>query len=126
METSPLLDAAPEVFLALADPTRRRMIERLSAEAAEPMTISRLADDFPISRQAITKHVEVLEDAGLIASERRGRERMLSLTPEPLAEAAAWIASIEARWDHRLAALQRFLASQEDKSSGQATRIEPQ
>jgi DNA-binding transcriptional ArsR family regulator len=107
------LDAAEEVFVALADPTRRRMIERLSSTFDAPVTISRLADDFPMSRQAVTKHVEVLEEAGLIASQRRGRERVITLTPAPLAGAAAWIAAIEARWDHRLSALQRYLAAQE-------------
>ena len=120
-------DAPEAVFAALADPTRRRMIERLSSVLCEPVTITRLADDFPISRQAVAKHLDLLEEAGLIASERRGRERVITLTPAPLAGAAAWIAAVEARWDERLAALERYLADgAADGDDPQATRTAPQ
>ncbi|MCC6791415.1 MAG: winged helix-turn-helix transcriptional regulator [Thermomicrobiales bacterium] len=107
---APALHDVPQaVFESLVDPTRRAMIERLSS-ADEPVSISELADGFSISRQAVTKHLTNLEKAGLVRAERRGRERLLTLSPEPLDAATAWIATIEARWDARLAALQRFLA----------------
>jgi DNA-binding transcriptional ArsR family regulator len=105
------LDAPQAVFDALVDPTRRRMIERL-ASTREPVSISDLAGDFPISRQAVTKHLANLEEAGLVRAEKRGRERVVTFSPAPLDAATAWIAEIEARWDARLSALQRYLAEE--------------
>jgi DNA-binding transcriptional ArsR family regulator len=99
---------ASSVFLALADPTRRKMIEQLSVLG--PVTISQLTDVFPISRQAVTKHLDTLYDAGLVETERRGRERIVTFRPEPLHEAIDWVSAVEARWDRRLAALANFLA----------------
>lgn len=96
------------VFLALADPTRRKMIEQLSVLG--PVTITQLTEVFPITRQAVTKHLDTLHDAGLVATERRGRERIVTFRPEPLREATDWVSTIEARWDRRLAALANFLA----------------
>lgn len=103
-------DIPQAVFDALADPTRRRLIERLSVSG--PVSISHLAARFPISRQAVSKHLTALEGAGLVRTERRGRTRVLTFAPEPLADAASWIATIEARWDARLAALHDILAEE--------------
>jgi DNA-binding transcriptional ArsR family regulator len=101
---------AGDVFVALADPTRRKMIEQLSVLG--PVTITQLTEVFPISRQAVTKHLDTLSDAGLVDTERRGRERIVTFRPEPLHEAIDWVAAIEARWDLRLAALAQFLAAE--------------
>jgi DNA-binding transcriptional ArsR family regulator len=101
---------AGSVFLALADPTRRKMIEQLSVLG--PVTISQLTEVFPISRQAVTKHLDTLYDAGLVETERRGRERIVTFRPEPLHEAIDWVTTVEARWDRRLAALATFLANE--------------
>jgi DNA-binding transcriptional ArsR family regulator len=127
---SSLLDAPQAVFDALADPTRRRLIERLSSSST-PITVSELAEAFPISRQAVSKHLTALEEAGLVLAERQGRERRLTFDPEPLNAAAAWIANVEARWDARLAALQRMLSEEaasvrDEPAVDQATRTEPQ
>ncbi len=99
---------AGDVFVALADPTRRKMIEQLSVLG--PVTITQLTEVFPISRQAVTKHLDTLYDAGLVETERRGRERIVTFRPEPLHEAIDWVTAVEARWDRRLAALANFLA----------------
>lgn len=99
-----------DVFVALADPTRRKMIEQLSVLG--PVTITQLTEAFPISRQAVTKHLDTLYEAGLVETERRGRERIVTFRPEPLREATDWVSTIEARWDRRLAALATFLASE--------------
>ncbi len=99
-----------QVFLALADPTRRRMIEQLSVLG--PVTITQLTEVFPITRQAVTKHLDTLYDAGLVETERRGRERIVTFRPEPLREATDWVTAIETRWDRRLAALANFLDSE--------------
>jgi DNA-binding transcriptional ArsR family regulator len=95
-----------KIFLALADPTRRAVMARLSEG---PVTATELADGLPVSRQAVAKHLAALEAAGLVASERRGRERQFRLTPGPLAEAMEWMAGVGSQWDERLQALRRHL-----------------
>ena len=111
-----------QVFLALADPTRRKMIEQLSVLG--PVTISQLTEVFPITRQAVTKHLDTLYDAGLVSTERRGRERIVTFRPEPLHEAIDWVTAIEARWDRRLAALAQFLAAEASTIESSDTKEE--
>ena len=96
-----------QVFLALADPTRRRMIEQLSVLG--PVTITQLTEVFPITRQAVTKHLDTLHDAGLVETERRGRERIVTFRPEPLREVSAWVDAVGAEWTARLSRLERAL-----------------
>lgn len=103
-----LLDAPQAVFEALVDPHRRRILQRLVE--GERLSITQISEDLPISRQAVTKHLDLLAGAGLVAAERRGRERVLTFVPEPLTAAAQWISALEAQWDRRLAALQAYLA----------------
>ena len=100
------------VFLALADPTRRWVIERLTQVETE--TASDLAKQLPITRQAITKHFDILVEAGLVKSHQVGRERRYSLTPEPLMAANDWIETISRQWDQRLQRLQEYLLSEEE------------
>ncbi len=95
-------DAAGAVFGALADPTRRRLLSTLSRH---PATATDLAHDLPISRQAVTKHLRALTEAGLLAPERSGRDVRYIVTPEPLTAAASWMATVGGQWDHRLDAL---------------------
>ena len=95
------------VFGALSDPTRRAVMSRL---AEGPATPTDLADGLPISRQAVSKHLEILRQAGLVHSRREGREHRYTLTPEPLADAVSWISAVGGRWDERLDALRRQLA----------------
>ncbi len=78
-----------QLFAALADGTRRSVIERLAQRGAASAT--RLAVDSTVSRQAITKHLQVLSDAGLVVARRRGRETMWSLAPDQLAPVLAWL-----------------------------------
>lgn len=98
------------VFVALADSTRRRVLELLAADGGA--TATQLAGSFPVTRQAIAKHLQVLADAGLASSERRGRETQWTLTPQGLGPAMAWMSDLAAAdggFDDRLAALQRHL-----------------
>ena len=97
-------EQAGRVFSALADPTRRRL---LSAISATPATATQLANDLPISRQAVTKHLNALADAGLLERERVGRDIRYRVTPEPLTEAVSWMAQVGGQWDRRLAALRQ-------------------
>jgi DNA-binding transcriptional ArsR family regulator len=95
------------VFAALADPTRRQVVQSLSPGTT--VTASRLAQELPITRQAVAKHLAALDHAGLVAAERRGRETHYRLTPAPLTEAASWMAGVGAEWDDRLEALRTHL-----------------
>jgi len=96
------------VFAALADPTRRRVVSLLAQRAT--VTATALAEELPITRQAIAKHLTALADAGLVKGAHEGRETRYRLTPEPLTEAMRWMATAEAQWDERLARLQQHLA----------------
>ncbi len=73
------------------------------------MSVSQLADGLPITRQAVTKHLDALQGAGLVTIARRGRERLHSLNPAPLREVDAWLAPYAAAWDARLERLQAHL-----------------
>ena len=100
---------AEDVFAALADPTRRRLLDRLSTDG--PMSATDLARNYPVSRQAVAKHLGTLTAAGLVRPERRGREVLYGVAPARLAEASRWLAAVGARWDDRLAALSKQLSS---------------
>jgi DNA-binding transcriptional ArsR family regulator len=98
------------VFVALSDPTRRLVIEKLSAGGTT--TATELAEGLPISRQGISKHLKVLEEARLVTTRQKGRERLYSLSPQPLAEAVGWVAAVNERWTMRLRALEEYLAEE--------------
>jgi DNA-binding transcriptional ArsR family regulator len=100
---------ADRVFDALADPNRRRLLGFLAER--ETATATELAGELPVTRQAVAKHLAALSAAGLVEGRRQGRETRYRLTPEPLAEAMAWIADVGAQWDDRLAALGRHLGA---------------
>ena len=95
------------VFVALADPTRRLLFEQLCEEGSG--TAAGFATRLPITRQAITKHLVTLEQAGLVTVHEMGRERRYVPRPESLQTVTTWIGDIEAQWDHRLAALRSYL-----------------
>jgi len=101
----PALDA---VFAALASPTRRAM---LAALARGTHTVSDLAAPFDVSLPAISKHLRVLEDAGLIARRRQGRRQQCRLVAGPMRDAAAWITRYRRFWEDRFDALDEYLAA---------------
>ena len=101
--------AAPAgVFAALGDPTRITVLEAV-AEAG-PVTATELAAALPITRQAVSKHLAVLRDAGLVAGERLGRETRYEARSDGLEPAGRWIAEAGAAWDRRLSRLQGRVA----------------
>jgi DNA-binding transcriptional ArsR family regulator len=102
-----------DVFGALADPNRRRMLDVLAER--DTASVSELAAELPVTRQAVSKHLSTLEAAGLVEGERRGRETRYRLTPDPLAPAMAWMARVGAEWDERLAALSRHLGGPRER-----------
>ena len=95
------------VFSALSDPTRRAVIRCLSEGG--PATLGSLADELPVTRQAVAKHLAQLEDAGLVSASADGRRRTYRLTPGPLTDAMGWMVDVGGDWDERLGALKRHV-----------------
>lgn len=104
---SPQLDAT---FRALSDPTRRAILERLSEGEA---TVGELAAPFDVSRPAISKHLRVLERAGLVDRTRDGRTSRCALDARPMREAADWVATYREFWEAELDALASYFESGE-------------
>ena len=99
------MQADPQpVFRALSDPTRRAIIEIL---AEEPRSIGDIVDEFDVTRPAVAKHLKILEEGGLIAVRRQGRERINELKPAALKCAADWLNYFDQFWDDRLAKLKK-------------------
>ena len=94
------------VFGAISDPTRREILNRL---AAGDERVTDVASNFTISLNSVSKHVRVLEQAGLVTRSIQGRNHVLSLNADPMSEAAAWLDHYRAFWTDRLAALDRFV-----------------
>ncbi|WIG55471.1 MAG: Transcriptional regulator, ArsR family [Rhodanobacteraceae bacterium] len=101
----PALHKSAPVFAALGDPTRLRLVAALCAGGA--LSIAQLTAGTAITRQAVTKHLEVLADAGLVRDVRQGRERLWELEPARIGEARRALDAIAAQWDQ---ALQRLKA----------------
>ncbi len=102
-------------FQALADPTRRVMVERLSRG---PASVSELAKPLDMSLSAVVQHLAVLEQSGLVRSEKVGRVRTCRIAPKALSGAEKWIAERRASWERRLDRLGQFLAENPDEPSG--------
>lgn len=98
-------------FAALADPTRRRIVARLTRGE---LRVTDLAQPFAMSLNAVSKHVKVLESAGLVRRRREGREHYLRLRASPLREVAQWASQYERFWSRRLDALGTFLEGQQE------------
>jgi len=101
-------DQLSKVFSALADPTRRDILTRLGQGDA---TVTELADPFPISLPAISRHLKVLETAGLISRDKRAQWRTNSLEAAPLKEATTWMEHLSHLWDDRFDRLDAHLAA---------------
>lgn len=106
--------AKPDVFQAIADPTRRSLLQLLVDRGELPVTA--ISGHYPISRTAVSKHLRVLADAGLVKERKVGRETRYRLDAEPLQELKRWLAYYERYWENKLAALKRFA------EGGQAAR----
>jgi DNA-binding transcriptional ArsR family regulator len=95
------------VFQALADPTRRAVLHRLSSGAA---SVSELAKPFHMALPSFLQHLDVLEECGLVRSRKTGRVRTCQISPRPMQAAEGWIAQQRARWERRLDQLDDYLA----------------
>jgi DNA-binding transcriptional ArsR family regulator len=115
-------DQLSAVFGALADPTRRAILVRLTEGDA---TVAQLAAPFAMSQPAVSRHLKVLERAGLISRRRRATARYSHLEAEPLREATAWLARYQAHWDERFDQLDELLATLQDADTSRARHGEP-
>jgi DNA-binding transcriptional ArsR family regulator len=107
MSSLPELEDRASIFAALGDATRLALVATLVGGSSR--SISQLAQGSRLTRQAISKHLRVLEEAGIVASERVGRESRYQLRPEPLNQAQAYLARVSEQWDQALARLRSFI-----------------
>ena len=106
------MDALDRTFAALADPTRRAILARLALGEAN---VGELAAPFEMSLPAVSKHLKVLEGAGLLERQRDGRLHRLSLKPQPMQQASRWIEQYRRFWEDRFDALALFLQQTTDQ-----------
>jgi DNA-binding transcriptional ArsR family regulator len=118
VEEVPVDEPLSKVFAALADPTRRDMVARLAAEAA---TVGELAEPYAVSVQAISKHLKVLEDAGLVTKTKVAQRRAVHLEAEVLDLMTAWIERYRQRAEERYQRLDAVLARMHEEQKGQAS-----
>ncbi|MFF3286296.1 ArsR/SmtB family transcription factor [Streptomyces sp. NPDC003023] len=104
--------AVDSVLVALAEPTRRRLLELLAVGGEA--TATTLAGQLPVSRQAVVKHLAVLDAAGLVTGSRVGREVRYAVRPVALDATARWMAALAADWDRRLANIKRVAEAAEE------------
>ncbi len=102
-----------EVFAAIADETRRSMLLRLLDEGE--MNVSELQEPLPMSQPAVSKHLRVLREAGLIRSRKEGRQTIYEVQPHRRREVHDWVSRFEAYWDDKLDALGDFLKKEAEK-----------
>ncbi|NND33311.1 MAG: metalloregulator ArsR/SmtB family transcription factor [Saprospiraceae bacterium] len=101
-------DKIDKLFKAIADPTRREIFHVLML-ASVAMSLSQISQKFEISRQGVTKHIKLLEEAGLIQTVQEGRERFCTANPTPLHEIKNWLAVYDKFWDDKIRALDQYL-----------------
>lgn len=101
----------PDVFGAISHPARRRMLDLL---VESDRSVNAMAGHFEMSRPAVSQHLRILLDAGLVTEQRHGRERRYHLVPESLAPVREWLAQYERFWDERLQRLQKLLTPKKD------------
>jgi DNA-binding transcriptional ArsR family regulator len=98
--------ATEQVYRAVSDPTRRAMLDYLRTG---PQTVNALAERFPVSRPAVSKHLRILRQARLVRQKKHGRERIHELNAEPLRELDRWLADYRRFWKLNLSSLKKFV-----------------
>jgi DNA-binding transcriptional ArsR family regulator len=102
-----------DVFQAIADPVRREIIELL---ADETLTVNTVAEKFDVSRPAISKHLKILKECGIIAINKQGRERFCQIQPKNLIPAFLWIEQYRNLWENRLDSFENYLTKLQTKN----------
>lgn len=113
--------AKHDVFQAIADPTRRSLLKLLSNQE---MPVTAISEHYPMSRTAVSKHLRVLADAGLVKERKVGRETRYKLEPQALFELKDWLQYFELYWENKLTALRLFVESDEPKVDNHEISIE--
>jgi len=110
------MEVRRDVFQAIADPTRREIIGML---AQKSLNVNTIADRFDMTRQAVSLHVKILNECGLIAIEKRGRERYCEAKLDSLQEVAGWVEQYKQFWESKLDSLENYLSKiQKSKNHG--------
>ncbi len=109
--------AVDGVLVALADPTRRRLLDLLGSQ--DGATATTLAEHLPVSRQAVVKHLAVLHGAGLVTSRRSGREVRYAVRAQTLDVTAQWMAGMATEWDRRLARIKRLAEAADTEATSE-------
>ena len=105
-----------DVFQAIADPVRRDIIELL---AEQPLTVNSVAEKFDVSRPAISKHLKILEECGIIEMNKQGRERFCQIKPKELIPAFMWIDQYRKLWEDRLDSFEEYLIKLQSKNKNE-------
>jgi DNA-binding transcriptional ArsR family regulator len=98
--------ARRDVYQAIADPTRRAIINMI---AAQPHNVNSIAENFDVSRQAISLHVKILTDCGLVVIKKRGRDRFCEPQLDKLSEVSVWVDQYRRHWENKLDALETYI-----------------
>lgn len=98
--------ARRDVYQAIADPNRRKIIEHLSRES---MTLNALAGNFDITRSAVSQHIKLLQECGVVEVEQKGRERYCSIRPKSLVPAFLWLEQYQRQWTDRINNFEQFV-----------------
>lgn len=116
MAATILRSARRDVFQAIADPTRREIIQLV---AQRPLNLNTIAENFKMSRPAISQQIKILTECGLVVVHQKGRERYCEAQLEQLTEVAVWINQYRAFWNEKLDALEQFLDSNNPENTQQ-------
>ncbi len=108
--------ARRDVFQAIADPTRRQIIELI---AGKPMNLNAIADNFDISRPAISQHIKILSECGLVQVETIGRERFCKIQPANLVPAFMWLEQYQQLWEDKLNSFGQYVTQLKNKRNGE-------
>ena len=101
-------------FTALSDPNRRKIIELLASRG--PLSASEIGEQFPVSPPAISQHLKVLREAGLVQVEKRAQQRIYSIDPDAIREVGDWVQQVTQLWNQRFDAMDRFLEAEKKKA----------
>jgi DNA-binding transcriptional ArsR family regulator len=109
-------EARRDVFQAIADPTRRKIIDLIANDA---MTLNAIAEKFDISRPAISQHIKILAECGIIEIEQKGRERYCKIQPRSLIPAFLWMEQHQKQWEEKLDSFENYLKKLQAKNKKQ-------
>lgn len=109
-------EARRDVFQAIADPTRRQIIDLLASDA---MSLNTIAENFDISRPAISQHIKILAECGIIEIEQKGRERFCKIKPSSLVPAFLWLEQYKQQWTERIDSFEKYVNKLQSKNKKQ-------